>query len=232
MQQLQTSLLSTYRHDFGKYATKTQHQHLQKLFIKIPQLIAQDFKFTLVDAEVRSRELKIALEKLHDAGLILPSYAVSASGLPLASQLNEKKMKLFFLDIGLIMRALQIESQLYYEENLLLINQGALAEQFVGQELLAYHDPFDESQLFFWSREKSSSQASVDFVIAISGHIIPIEVKSGKTGRLKSLHLFMEEKKSTCGIRISQSELSLENKIMSIPLYLISEIPRLIKGCY
>lgn len=78
-----------------------------------------------------------------------------------------------------------------------------LTEQFVGQELLAYLDKKDVGHLFFWAREQKSSSAEVDFVTSIGNKIIPIEVKTGTTGRLKSLKIFIEEKKSLVGVRIS-----------------------------
>ncbi len=228
VQQLQTSLLSTYRHDFGKYATHAQHKYLQKFFIKVPGLIATDFKFSHIDNEMRTRDLKTALEKLCDAGLINAAYATSGSGLPFATTMNEKKMKLFFVDMGLVIRALQLEAQLLFEKDLLLLNKGALAEQFVGQELLANIDHFEETPLFFWSREKNGSQAAVDFLTTVNGEIIPLEVKAGTTSRLKSLNLFMAEKKSRLGVRISQLPLSYDNHILSLPLYLVSELSRLV----
>lgn len=103
---------------------------------------------------------------------------------------------------------------------------GALAEQFVGQELLATADPFTGTQLFFWNRDQGS--AEVDYLTSLNGSIIPIEVKAGKEGTLKSLHLFLKEKKVPFGVRISEAPLSLKDNILSIPFYLIPETHRLI----
>lgn len=227
-QAIQSSLLQTYRHDFGKYASKTHHKYLQRLFEKAPGLVAQHFKYVSVDPEMRSRDIKSALEMLQYAGLIHFVYATTASGIPLRSLINTKKFKLLFLDVGLIKRATKLEAELLMQNNLLLINRGLIAEQLVGQELLAYSDHFDDGELYFWSREQKSSTAEVDFVITIGPHIYPIEVKSGTTGHLKSLKLFMDEKSAAVGIRISQHPLSFHEKILSVPLYLIGELPRLV----
>ena len=102
------------------------------------------------------------------------------------------------------------------------------AEQFVGQELLTYSDCFQEHQLYFWQREKQTSDAEVDYVITVDEQIIPLEVKAGASGHLKSLRSFMNEKKSPLGIRISQKELSLDQGVLSIPYYMINQIPRLV----
>lgn len=113
--------------------------------------------------------------------------------------------------------------------DLVLLHQGMLAEQFVGQELLAYMPCYRNDFLFYWERSKPTSSAEVDFIISVDSMILPIEVKAGATGRLKSLKLFMQEKNSSVGLRISQNNLSLHDTILSIPLYMISQINRLVK---
>jgi predicted AAA+ superfamily ATPase len=140
---------------------------------------------------------------------------------------NEKKFKLLFVDVGLMSRAGKVGLSNLLSQDLLLINQGAVAEQFVGQELLAYQNPEEEPELYFWARDKKGSQAELDYVINLNNNIIPIEVKSGKTGRLKSLKQFMSEKNSPFGIQISQNQLSLQNNILTIPLYMVGELQRI-----
>lgn len=231
-QRVQNNLLQTYQYDFGKYAPIAQHKYLQRLFDRIPYLICQTFKYVSVDPEFRSREIKSALQLLQDAGLIYQVYASSAVGLPLRAQINEKKFKLLFIDIGLAQRNLQMDSIiLNASEMLTQINAGQLAEQFVGQELLAYHDECIEAHLHYWERDAKNSMAEVDYVIQVDHHVLPIEVKSGKSGRLKSLQLFMQEKKSRMGVKISQEPLNWQDNILTVPFYLIFEIPRLLSEC-
>ena len=226
---IQTALLSTYRQDFGKYAKKTDHRYLQRLFEKIPGLIGENFKYSKVDPDMKSRDIKDALYMLQNAGLIYPVYSTGASGLPLASLINEKKFKVLFLDVGLITRTGKLDSELLLNNNIMLVNRGMLAEQFVGQELLAYTSCYEEANLYFWSREQPSSMAEVDFVTTVESNIIPVEVKAGTTGQLKSIKIFMQEKKSILGVRISQQPLSYDDNILSLPLYMAGEISRLVK---
>ncbi len=228
-QNIQTALLSTYRNDFGKYAKKTDHRYLKKLFEKLPGLICDDFKYTKVDADMRSRDIKEALYTLKNAGLIYPVYSTSASGVPLTALINEKKFKLLFLDVGLVTRAGKLEVELLLSQDLLLINRGKLAEQFVGQELLAYAPYFEESVVYFWSREQRNSMAEVDFVTTVDANIVPLEVKAGTTGRLKSLKLFMAEKNITIGVHISQNALGYSYHVLSLPLYMVGEMARLMQ---
>ncbi|GAB5411373.1 MAG: ATP-binding protein [Chlamydiales bacterium] len=228
-QKIQTTLLNSYRDDFGKYAKYTEYNHLRLLYERAPGVIAKWFKYSKIDPDIQSRILKAALHKLTDAGLIYPVHATSASGIPLVATVNEKKFKLLFLDVGLVKRACRIDLDLLLEEDIMLLNQGALAEQFVGQELLALNGPHEPPSLHFWSREKTGSSAEVDYLWTIGQKIFPIEVKAGATGNLRSLKIFMEEKSTPLGIRISTAPLSQEEKIVSIPFYLISEINRIIR---
>ena len=231
-QRVQTGLLQTYRSDFGKYAKISQHKYLQKVFDSAPRLVGQRIKYSSIDADTRSRDLKNALNLLVLAGIIKPIYLTKASGLPLGAQINEQKFKLNFLDVGLMQNSCGLQGRLSVEEDFMQINAGAVAEQFVGQELAAYSDKHQQASLYFWVREKKGSMAEVDYVINIGSNIFPIEVKSGKEGRLKSLRMFIEEKKARLGIRISQDKLSYYDKILSIPLYMIEQMPRIVKSSF
>jgi len=229
---IQTALLNTYRQDFGKYAKKSDYRFLQRLFEKIPGLIGKNFQYSKVDSDMKSRDLKEALYLLRNAGLIYQILSTSASGIPLGSLVNEKKFKVLFLDTGLVTRSSKLEAEILLNPDVILVNRGMIAEQFVGQELLAYTSPFEEGSLYFWEREAPSSSAEVDYIITVGENIIPIEVKSGSTGKLKSLRMFMQEKKSKYGIRISQQPLSEIDNLISIPLYMTGEISRIIKAKY
>lgn len=227
-QQYQTMLLRTYSDDFVKYARTSQHKYLQQVYNQTPGLVGQQIKYVEISPDMESKFLKNAISDLHKAGVIFPLYSTSGAGIPLLTYINKKKFKLLFLDIGLMKRATKLDMKLLFEKDLMLLNRGALAEQFVGQELLAYQDPFDEPHLYYWSRDTKGSTAEVDYIINIGSRIIPIEVKSGKTGSLKSLHLFMKEKNLPIGIRISSKKLQRHNNIISVPLYMIDQLERLI----
>lgn len=135
---------------------------------------------------------------------------------------------MLFLDIGLLQCSLEVDPVQFTSATFHQVNAGILAEQFVGQELLAYRDCYLESHLFFWETEKAGS-AEVDYVTNYGGEIVPIEVKAGKKGRLVSLSQFMEKKSSPIGLHISVNPLSIKERILSVPFYLIKEIPRLLQ---
>lgn len=229
IQAIQADIIETYINDFGHYADFANPRYLQNCFNKVPLMIGQQIKYNKIDPNIRSRELKDALHTLESAAVIHRIYATSAQGLPLDSTLNEKKFKLNFIDVGLVKRFNQLDAKLLLNEDIMLLNKGALAEQFVGQELLAYSPAFEKAKLYFWAREKRDSTAEVDYIQVIEGNIYPIEVKSGTTGTLRSLKQYMDEHSCKIGIRVSLSSLSFSDNILSIPLYMISELPRLVK---
>jgi len=229
-QNLQKGLLQTYRMDFGKYARTAQHKYLQKVFDSTPRLAGQRIKYSSIDSDTKSRDIKTALDLLALAGIVKPVHMSYASGLPLGAEVNEKKFKLNFIDVGLMQNACGLQSDISMAKDFMQVNSGAVAEQFVGQELRAYSDSRQESRLFFWARDKKSSSAEVDYLISVDSDIFPVEVKAGKTGTLKSLRLFLQEKKARLGIRISQGKLSYVDNILSVPLYMIEQIPRIVKG--
>jgi len=229
-QSTQTGILQTFRSDFGKYSKRVKLEHIHRVFDGAPRLVGQRFKYVHVDPELKSRELKEALHLLISAGLLHPIYATPASGLPLGARINKNKFKIQFLDVGLAQNACGLQAEIAFQEDLLQINAGSLAEQFVGQEFLAYEDPLRRRELFFWTRESPGSTAEVDFVISVDSKIYPVEVKFGKTGTLKSLRLFLNEKRIPLGLRISKHPLSFHENVLSIPLYMIEQAPRLLRS--
>ena len=221
------TLISLYRADMAKYATKTQYRYLQILFDRAPESVGLRFKYSFIDPDAKSRDLQTALDQLTWAGLLNPILATSAGGIPLQSQVKSKVQKLLYLDIGMLQTALRVDPLLFFREDLTLIHSGALAEQFVGQELIANANPYDRVQLHFWEREKKDSSAEVDYILPVGRHIIPVEVKAGAVGKLRSIHVFLEEKKSPFGIRICSSSPHKSHPIATLPFYLISQLQRL-----
>lgn len=226
-QRIHNRILHAYESDFGKYAKHTQHQYLHLIFQKAPALVSKVLKYSHIDKEIRSRELKPALDLLCHAGLLQRVFATTASGLPLHAHLKDHRHKLLYLDVGLLQTATKVDATQFFNQDILQINSGMIAEQFVGQELLSYSLPYQNAPLLFWERDEG--EAEIDFITAIGGDIIPIEVKAGATGALRSLHSFLKEKKGKLGVRISEHPLSFRDSILSIPFYLIHSFEQIVK---
>src|SRR5690606_12506949 len=122
-------------------------------------------------------------------------------------------------------------NQLLPFDEINLINKGSLAEQVVGQLFRSIYPPYIEPNLYYWLREEKQSNAELDYVIQFENKIIPVEVKAGKTGTLKSLQTYIKLKNSSMAIRINSdfpSVTDIDNcKLLSIPFYLTGQINRL-----
>lgn len=115
--------------------------------------------------------------------------AVDPSGLPLGASASSNIFKALMVDIGLMRHLSGMPVDVEYKKaDILSIYRGAMAEQFVGQEMVVSQ----KDDVFYWSRTAKSSSAEVDYAAAIDGRIYPVEVKSGSSGRLRSLHLFLQ----------------------------------------
>lgn len=232
VQRRQSAILDLYALDFGKYATKyADHHYLKKLFERAPGLVGKHFKFSKIDPDCANpaRDYREALNRLRQARLILQVHLTQGNGLPLRAEKSEKKFKIFLLDVGLLVFSLGWQTLDIGNKESSSIFRGVAAEQFVAQELCALQDPFIDRGLYYWENSRASSEAEIDFLINLNQKMVPIEVKSGSAGRLKSLKQFMETKKIDLGIRLSEKPLVIQDKILSIPFYLIGEMERLIR---
>lgn len=224
-QKIQSNIISTYKSDFKKYSKKHELKYIDIVFNAIPFQIGGKLKYSNISKDIRSREIINALNLLEKAGLIYKVYHSSCNGLPLEAEIDLKKFKILFFDIGLTNSLLGTDLKNFLlNPDIAQINNGTIAETFVGLELKAYQSVHSEKQLHYWLREKKQSNAEVDYVFQKSDNIIPIEVKSGSTGTLKSLHIFLEEKNRHFGIKISKSNFSVTDKLQSIPFYAIEKL--------
>ncbi len=236
VQRVKSTIIATYQDDFSKYAKRGEENRLREVFEKIGRSIACKVQYSKLNPNVKSNLIADALNKLALARVIHLIHHSSCNGIPLGAEINEKIFKPLFLDAGLLSTQLQLSFlDLANVDELIFANSGAIAEQFIGQHLLYDHPSYEKPKLYYWQREKKSSQAEVDYVISQQQMIIPIEVKSGKTGTLRSLHLFLQEKQLPLGIRFSAQMPSITEKnnqenyrILSLPLYMVGQIRRLI----
>ena len=229
--QIQTIIIQTYRDDFGKYASKVKYKYLEKIFFAVPKMVGNKFKYSHVDNNLQSRDLKEALELLEKAGVVYRIKQTSGNGLPLEANAKERHFKTVFVDIGLMQNICGLSSDLLIspDEDFIKVNEGAIAEQFTAQELLAYRDVYLAPSLYYWAREARSSNAEIDYLIPHGSSVLPIEVKAGKTGTLRSMHIFLEQYSLSAGVRISQHYFNRTLPIISFPFYAIKRIPHLMK---
>ncbi len=237
-----SQILTALQYDFAKYGTKQQQDHLRSVFRYCARNVGKKVKYTNVEREVRSENLKQAFQRLQLSRLIHLVHHTNADRIPLLNGIKENVYKSLFLDIGLANHLSAI--RLIKLEDILTNNEGALAEQFIGQELLLLAPPYLDSKLYYWTREERNASAEIDYVFQWNNYLFPIEVKAGKTGSLKSMHIYLFEKKFKTALRFNidrpnigtfrtkvnargkQSE--IEFNLLSLPLYMCFQLPRLI----
>lgn len=223
--QIQDDLIQTYKTDFHKYVKAYQIKYIEQVFQSVPFQLGKKFKYSNIDKQIKTKNLSEALDMLELAGIIYKVYHSSANGIPLGAEIKTTKFKVLFFDLGLAQRMLKLDYK-----NMLLnldieqINNGEIAELFAGLELIAYQNPRLKAELYYWHREAKSSNAEVDFITTVADKIIPIEVKSGSTGQMKSLNMFLTLKQHDLGIKISSDNYSLYKQIQAIPFYGIESL--------
>jgi predicted AAA+ superfamily ATPase len=167
----------------------------------------------------------------------------ASNGVPLAAEINDKYFKEIFIDVGLCSAQLGLTmDEIQSTKEINLINKGGIAEQAAGQILRSIFPYYIDPALFCWMRMTPSSSSEVDYILQHKSKIIPIEIKAGATGSLKSLHYFMGIKKFDFAIRINSDYPSIVDvnvkdtlgnqvryKLLSIPFYLMAQIHRLIE---
>ena len=245
--EVHNSIIETYRDDFPKYASSRNLNRMLTVFNFAARNVGVKIKYSAISPRDQSVTIKKDIELLSMARVIGKVIHSHCSGLPLQADLEEKVYKLLFLDIGLMNAICGLDwLSISQMEEIKLINQGAIAEQFIGQHLQAILADKPNRELNYWLREGRASNAELDFVIGIGGNIIPIEVKSGATGTLKSLHQFMATKQAPLAIRfdtnlptfhqidtvinINKQRKQIKYPLISLPLYLVERLESIVNS--
>lgn len=223
------SIIETYRDDFKKYSKQSEQRYLKKIFNAIPYQLSRKFKYSVVDSEMKSRDLKDALNLLIDANICKKIKKTSPKSLPLEVLSSERHFKSIFLDCGLAQNILGTGIDHIVAGEFHSSAAGGIAEQYVGQELLATIDPYCYRNLYYWQNESRNASAEIDYLITIKNQAIPIEVKSGTNRNFKSMRIFMKEFDLDLGLKISTNPLEYKNGLLSIPFYMVNQLDRVLR---
>ena len=229
------SIWSSYISDSEKYTTNTTAKNVIKhIMSTAAYAIDKRIKFqNFGNSNYRSREVGEAMRNLHQAKIIQLIYPTTVTEPPIIPDLK-KSPRLQFLDTGILNHILGITAEMLALEDLSQSYKGAIIPHTITQELISIQS--DTSKLpSFWVREKKQASSEVDLVYAMNGKVIPIEIKSGSTGSLKSLHQFIERTNHPYAVRIYAGEFSIQETktpngtpylLMNLPYYLGTLIPQ------
>ena len=234
-----SSLLRSYSEDVEKYAKNDTMKNVIRLLLKKGWTYSTE-QITLgnfAESSYKAREIGEALRTLERTYLLELTYPVTTYQLPIIQE-NRRKPKLFWLDMGLINYAANIQQEVMSSANIMDTWRGKLAEQIVAQELLSNTTDADAHR-DFWVRNKSNATSELDFVYVYQGQIIPIEVKAGHNSHLKSLQIFMDESSTNIAVRVWSQPFQFDEvqtasgkyfRLLSIPFYYVHMLNDILKS--
>ncbi len=233
IRKIQKNILNTYRSDFFKYTKGAQPIRCEAVFNYLPGHIGQKVKYSEIDSEEKSKNLKEAIHLLHQARILLPTIHTNATSIPLKAVSDDHVFKLYHLDCGLVSAELLIMNDFSQESPM----RGSLNEQFVAQHL-AYLNPTEDPQLFYWLKDKSSQKAEIDFIHALRTkklpEIIPIEVKSNRKAKARSIsELTKINPAIKRWIKLSPDpyrKITNDRVMYEVPIYLVERLDAILSG--
>jgi hypothetical protein len=200
---LQRELIATYRADFAKYAGRMDPDVLDAVLNTVAASVGSPFVYARVGQGVKQHQAKRALELLASARLCHVVRHTAANGLPLAAEVSHRRRKAVLLDVGLLHGLLRTPARGAFpsREDLAPALCGRIADQLGAQQLRVRDTgPGDGPELYYWQRE-GGRPGEIDSLIVANGLIVPVELKSGAAGAMKSLHQFMFDKELDIAVR-------------------------------
>ena len=229
VQRILREIISAYERDFAKHPEAHEIAKINLIWNSLPSQLAKDnkkFLYNVVKEGARAREYENALQWLVDAGLAYKIFRSSKPGLPASAYDDLSAFKIYMMDVGILRRLSGLMPSAFGEGNRLFTEfKGALTENYVLQALI----PQLEMSPRYWARYNPNYE--VDYMIQVDNDIFPVEVKAESNVKSNSLKKYKEafEEDTKLRIRFSMENLTLDDDLLNIPLFLADEAVRLIK---
>jgi predicted AAA+ superfamily ATPase len=236
----QRDLIAAVRDDFTKYAGRMVRAALDGTLLSVAASLGQKFVYARASEGVKQHQAKRALELLAAARVCHLVRFTAANGLPLGGQTKDTFRKAILLDVGLLHALVGTPAERKFPEpgQLAPAIRGQLAEQLIGQALRLLGETSGSGpELYYWQRE-GGRPGEIDYVAELSGRIVPVELKSGASGAMKSLHQFMHDKHLDLAVRFDTNAPSVNHvdvlttqadrvsyHLLSLPAYLAFRLP-------
>ena len=218
----QDAITAFYRGDFGNHIEGNELEKVCLVWDSIPLQLAKEnkkFFFGKMKKGARASEYETAVQWLVDYGVVRKVNMVNEPHLPLKAYINFSSFKLFLVDVGLLgaLSAMPAEAVIDGDDAFVEF-KGAMAEQFVLQELTATTD----YPVYYYGTDKATFEQ--DFLIQKGVDIIPIEVKTGGNTRSQSLKAYCDKFSPRRAVRFSTLKYISQGWMENIPLYGVSKI--------
>ncbi len=224
---VQQRIIDSYELDFAKHAPIKDFPKLTAIWHSIPEQLARDnskFIFGHVKKGWRAKDLEDALEWLIDAGLAYKVCRIEKPFMPMSSYAEPTVFKLYMADVGILRKLSKLPYEVILESSPTYVEfKGAMTENYVLCELIKSAD----KEPYYWN---SGNSAEVDFVIQCGKEIVPIEVKSEKNVKARSLAEYRKKYQPAVSVKTSMRIETTGKEVLNIPLYLISSIKQTISN--
>jgi predicted AAA+ superfamily ATPase len=224
VREIQAELLRSYSNDFSKYSSPVTSRKLNLLYQSIPAQIGRrnkKFLYGAVREGARARDFEYQIQWLEDSSLVNKVHAVRKPQLPLKAYESFNSFKLFLHDVGLLGALVDTDSSMIVTESKIYTEfKGALAEQFVAQELVA-----SGQKVYYYSDD--ASRMEVDFIISGDQGVVPIEVKAGRNLKSVSLCKFIAKYPYQKAVKLSSLPFEPQDSLTNAPIYLASQVRHL-----
>lgn len=228
---VQRRIVNTYIDDFAKYSEGADLALMQGVFRAMPAHVGEKVKYVNYSRENKAAKVSAVIDLFIKARIACPVVHSDSNGIPLGAEERPAVRKLLFLDVGLMNYANGLTwTRLSGMDDIVLVNEGKIAEQFVGQHLFFRRGDFEEPRLNYWLREGAKNNAEVDYVIEDDGSVLPVEVKAGATGSLKALRQMVADKHLERAIRFDAGQFSRQGvriddnrcyELITLPFYAV-----------
>ena len=221
-----SDIISAYESDFGKHAPIEDVPKIRYIWQSLPSQLAKEnkkFLYSVVKPGARAREYENALNWLKDADIIRKVYRVTKPALPLSAYEDLSAFKIFAVDVGILRRLSHLSTTAFAEGNRLFTEfKGALTENYVHQSVIRQFEVPDH----YWAE----APHEVDFILQLDNTVIPVEAKAGENVKATSIKRYAKDyaEQTPLIVRLSMRNLSLNDKVLNVPLFMVDHLPRLI----
>ena len=218
------NISTAYADDTYKYATTGNAKYLTHILGTGPNYAGSTYKYEgFAESSFKSREMITAFDTLEKALLLHQIKSTNSGSLPFVAK-EKRARKLVWLDVGFVNMATNSYENYINLKSLDGLYQGRIAEQVVGQNILASGNMYEPVDLYYWAKDKNEGIAELDYCLQVKNKAVAVEVKAGATGKAKSLQIFGNIFGDAVLVKVSEANFGTQNGVLLLPFYLVNRV--------